>query len=319
MDGFNPSVGVIILAATNRPEILDAALLRAGRFDRQVLVDRPDKVGREQILKVHSKKVTLSKDVKMANVAALTTGFTGADLANLVNEAAIMATRRKGDEVIMDDFVSAIERLVAGLEKRNRLIDPVEKNIVAHHEMGHALVAMTVHPNQVIQKVSVIPRGIGSLGYTIQRPSEDRYLLSKTELKKRMAILLAGRAAEELIFDEITTGASDDLVKASNIAKAMVMQYGMADEIGLLSMDQQKNTFLDQQPYQQHEDYGPEMAGKVTTAMLDFLNEAFAEATEILQNNEALLKQCAEQLLSDETFNETKMEEIKSKLKKPRD
>ena len=319
MDGFNPSVGVIILAAINRPEILDAALLRAGRFDRQVLVDRPDKVGREQILKVHSKKVTLSKDVKMANVAALTTGFTGADLANLVNEAATMATRRKGDEVIMDDFVSAIERLVAGLEKRNRLIDPVEKNIVAHHEMGHALVAMTVHPNQVIQKVSVIPRGIGSLGYTIQRPSEDRYLLSKTELKKRMAILLAGRAAEELIFDEITTGASDDLVKASNIAKAMVMQYGMADEIGLLSMDQQKNTFLDQQPYQQHEDYGPEMAGKVTTAMLDFLNEAFAEATDILQNNEALLKQCAEQLLSDETFNETKMEEIKSKLKKPRD
>ncbi len=316
MDGFNPAVGVIILAATNRPEILDAALLRAGRFDRQVLVDRPDKVGREQILKVHIKKIVLAAEVELAKVAALTTGFTGADLANLVNEAAIMATRRKGEAVTMDDFVSAIERIVAGLEKRNRLIDPVEKNIVAHHEMGHALVAMTVHPDQVIQKVSVIPRGIGSLGYTIQRPSEDRYLLSKTELKKRLAILLAGRAAEELIFDEVTTGASDDLVKASNIVKAMVMQYGMADEIGLLSMDQQKNTFLDQQQYQSHDDYGPEMASKVTSAMSGFLDEAFAHATEILQSNKNLLKQCAAQLLTDETFNENKMEEIKSKLKK---
>jgi cell division protease FtsH len=258
----------------------------------------------------------LDAKVKLADVAALTTGFTGADLANLANEAAIMATRRQGDAVNMDDFVSAIERIVAGLEKRNRLIDPVEKNIVAHHEMGHALVAMTLHPDQVIQKVSVIPRGIGSLGYTIQRPSEDRYLLSKTELQKRISILLAGRAAEELIFNEITTGASDDLVKASDIAKSMVMQYGMAEEIGLLVIDQQKNTFLEQQQYQSHEDFGPEMAAKVTTSILSFLDQAFAEATEILQNNETLLKQCAEQLLVDETFNENKMEEIKSKLKK---
>ncbi|MBN4075301.1 MAG: cell division protein FtsH [SAR86 cluster bacterium] len=314
MDGFNPADGVIILAATNRPEILDAALLRAGRFDRQVLVDRPDKIGREQILKVHSKKIKLATGIKLTDVAALTTGFTGADLANLVNEAAIMATRRQGDAVGMNDFVSAIERIVAGLEKRNKLIDPEEKNIVAHHEMGHALVAMTVHPEQVIQKVSVIPRGIGSLGYTIQRPLEDRYLLSKTELGKRMAILLAGRAAETLIFNEITTGASDDLAKASNIAKSMVMQYGMADEIGLLSMDQQRHTFLDQQQYQPHEDYGPEMAGKVTAAMLAFLDKAFAEATTILEKNLSLLKSSAVQLVLDETYDENKMEEIKNKL-----
>lgn len=314
MDGFNPADGVIILAATNRPEILDAALLRAGRFDRQVLVDRPDKVGREQILKVHIKKIVLAPEVKLADVAALTTGFTGADLANLVNEATIVATRRQADAVNMDDFVSAIERIVAGLEKRNRLIDPQEKNIVAHHEMGHALVAMSMFPDQAIQKVSVIPRGIGSLGYTIQRPSEDRYLLSKTELNRRIAVLLAGRAAEQLIFNESTTGAADDLVKASDIARSMVMQYGMAEEIGLLSMERQRNVFLDQQQYLPHEDYGPEMAGKVTGAISGILNHAFSTATGILRDNEVLLRQSAEQLVFDETFNETKMQEIKNKL-----
>ncbi|MEX2367262.1 MAG: ATP-dependent zinc metalloprotease FtsH, partial [Pseudohongiellaceae bacterium] len=264
MDGFNPADGVIILAATNRPEILDAALLRAGRFDRQVLVDRPDKTGREQILRVHSRKITLDRTVNLADVAALTTGFSGADLANLVNEAAIMATRRKGQSVTMDDFVSAIERIIAGLEKRNKLIDPQEKNIVAHHEMGHAIVAMTLNPDQVIQKVSVIPRGIGALGYTIQRPSDDRFLQSRHELQNRMAILFAGRAAEKLIFNEVTTGAADDLAKATDIARAMVMQYGMAEETGLLSMEQKKNYFLEQQYGQNQgiESYGPEMAQK---------------------------------------------------------
>lgn len=313
MDGFNPADGVIILAATNRPEILDAALLRAGRFDRQVLVDRPDKVGREQILQVHCRKIVLAKDVKLADVAALTTGFTGADLANLANEAAIMATRRQADAVSMDDFVSAIERIIAGLEKRNRLIDPVEKSIVAHHEMGHALVAMSLHPEQVIQKVSVIPRGIGSLGYTIQRPTEDRFLISKQELQNRMAIMLAGRAAEQLIFEEITTGAADDLVKASNIARSMVMEYGMAAEIGLLAMEQKRNQFLPQE-YQQSEDYGPEMAQKVTSAMVDFLNQAFALATQILQKNRALLEETAQQLVRDETYNEKQMEAIKARI-----
>lgn len=314
MDGFNPADGVIILAATNRPEVLDAALLRAGRFDRQVLVDRPDKIGREMILQVHSKKITLAPELKLADVAALTTGFTGADLANLVNEAAILATRRDAQSVSMEDFVSAIERIVAGLEKRNRLIDPAEKNIVAHHEMGHALVAMTLNPDQVVQKVSVIPRGIGSLGYTIQRPTDDRFLISRTELKNRMAVLLAGRAAEKLIFNEITTGAADDLVKASNIAKAMVMEYGMADEIGLLSMEKRKNAFLEQEEYHENEDYGPEMAQKVTNAIVEFLSQAFLQASEILERNRELLISCAKRLVVDETFNEQEMEEIKKQI-----
>jgi len=197
LDGFNPSEGVIILAATNRPEILDPALLRAGRFDRQVLVDRPDKIGREQILRVHMKKVQADKTVSVEAVASLTTGFTGADLANLVYESALLATRRGAESVSMEDFVNAIERIIAGLEKKNRLINPHEKAIVAHHEMGHALVGMALSPEQPIQKVSIIPRGIGALGYTIQRPSEDRYLMSKKDLQNRIAVLLAGRAAEQ--------------------------------------------------------------------------------------------------------------------------
>ena len=318
MDGFNPAAGVIILAATNRPEILDPALLRAGRFDRQVLVDRPDKTGREQILRVHVKNIKLDAALNLADVAALTTGFSGADLANLANEAAIIATRRDADTVTMDDFVNAIERIVAGLEKRNRLIDPAEKNIVAHHEMGHALVAMTLHPTQAIQKVSVIPRGIGSLGYTIQRPTEDRYLISKTELENRLAILLAGRAAEQLIFDEITTGAADDLVKATDIARAMVMEYGMSDAIGLLTMEKRKNYFLDlEQDYESGDDYGPDTAQRVTAAIMEFLNAAYGKATAILQSNRALLEAAAVELCQAETFNEVKMREFKGRLQAP--
>jgi cell division protease FtsH len=227
LDGFDPSSGLVLLAATNRPEILDPALLRAGRFDRQVLVDRPDRVGRVQILNVHLKKAKLDPKVSAEEVAALTPGFTGADLANLVNEATLLATRRGAEAVAPDDFTAAIERIIAGLEKRNRLLNPKEREVVAHHELGHALVSLALPGTDVVQKVSIIPRGIGSLGYTIQRPTEDRYLMTREELENRMAVLLGGRAAERLIFDELSTGAADDLAKATDIARNMVTRFGM--------------------------------------------------------------------------------------------
>lgn len=304
LDGFNPSEGVIILAATNRPEILDPALLRAGRFDRQVLVDRPDKIGREQILHVHMKKVQVDETVSVEAVASLTTGFTGADLANLVNESALLATRRGAESVSMEDFVNAIERIIAGLEKKNRLINPHEKTIVAHHEMGHALVGMALSPEQPIQKVSIIPRGIGALGYTIQRPSEDRYLMSKKDLQNRIAVLLAGRAAEQLIFGEVTTGAADDLVKATDIARAMVTQYGMSDDIGMLSIDSPKSQFLDPSLADSSLRFGPDMAQRVSAAVSTLLDEAFQLATDVLALNQSILEETAKQLLAEETLDD---------------
>ena len=229
LDGFDPSSGLVLLAATNRPEILDPALLRAGRFDRQVLVDRPDKKGREQILAVHLKKAKLGGDVMPEKIAALTPGFTGADLANLVNEAALLATRRNGDAVTMADFTEAIERIVAGLEKRNRLLNPMERRVVAYHELGHTLVALALPGTDTVHKVSIIPRGVGALGYTIQRPTEDRYLMTRAELENKMAVLLGGRAAEQLVFGELSTGAADDLARVTDIARAMVLRYGMSE------------------------------------------------------------------------------------------
>jgi cell division protease FtsH len=314
LDGFNPSEGVIILAATNRPEILDPALLRAGRFDRQVLVDRPDKVGREQILRVHMVKIQTDETVSIEAVASLTTGFSGADLANLVNESALLATRRGADSVSMEDFVNAIERIIAGLEKKNKLINPQEKAIVAHHEMGHALVGMALSPEQPIQKVSIIPRGVGALGYTIQRPSEDRYLMSKKDLQNRIAVLLAGRAAEQLIFDEVTTGAADDLVKATDIARAMVTQYGMSDEIGMLSIESQKSQFLDQSIDDSGLRFGPDMAQRVSAAVNQLLNEAFQLATDILSLNQSVLEETAQQLLAEETLDDHVLATIKQKI-----
>src|SRR5690606_15050508 len=206
LDGFDSRGGLVLLAATNRPEILDPALLRAGRFDRQVLVDRPDRAGRVQILAVHLRKAQLADDVDPQQIAALTPGFTGADLANLVNEATLLATRRQADAVAMDDFTAAIERIVAGLEKRNRLLNPREREVVAYHEMGHALVAMALPGSDKVHKVSIIPRGMGALGYTIQRPTEDRFLMTRDELQDKMAVLLGGRAAEWLVFGQLSTG-----------------------------------------------------------------------------------------------------------------
>ncbi len=250
LDGFDPSTGLVLLAATNRPEILDPALLRAGRFDRQVLVDRPDRKGRVQILNVHLKKAKLAPDVEPEKIAALTPGFTGADLAHLVNEATLLATRRKAGAVTMEDFNNAVERIVAGLEKRNRLLNPKEREIVAYHEMGHALVAMALPGVDPVHKVTIIPRGIGALGYTIQRPTEDRFLMTLEELENKMAVLLGGRAAEKIVFGHLSTGAADDLAKVTDIARAIVTRYGMSERLGHIALEKDRRSFLaTDQPY----------------------------------------------------------------------
>ena len=245
LDGFDPSTGVILLAATNRPEILDPALLRAGRFDRQVLVDRPDQKGRRQILDVHVRKIELAPDVDRDGIAALTTGFTGADIANLVNEAAIIATRRNAVAVTFKDFLDAIERIVAGVEKKSRVLNKAERRRVAYHEMGHALVAASLPGVDPVQKVSIIPRGVGALGYTIQRPTEDRFLLAASDLRNRIAVLLGGRAAEQALFDgDVSTGAADDLQRATEIALEMVTRHGMNATVGQRTYASNPQAFL---------------------------------------------------------------------------
>jgi cell division protease FtsH len=306
LDGFDPSAGVVLLAATNRPEILDPALLRAGRFDRQVLVDRPDKPGRVQILGVHLKKARLAADVSPEDIAALTPGFTGADLANLVNEAALLATRRGGDAVTMADFNNAIERIVAGLEKRNRLLNPKEREIVAYHEMGHALVAMTLPGVDPVHKVSIIPRGVGALGYTIQRPTEDRFLMTRTELDNKMAVLLGGRAAEWVVFGHLSTGAADDLVKVTDIARAIVTRYGMTEAIGHVALEKDRRSFLaTDQPY-----YGPlersysdETAAAVDAEVKRIVDDAFDRTVKLLGDHRDALERTARRLLEAETLD----------------
>ncbi|HWV90673.1 MAG TPA: ATP-dependent zinc metalloprotease FtsH, partial [Burkholderiales bacterium] len=232
LDGFDPSTGLVLLAATNRPEILDPALLRAGRFDRVVLVDRPDKKGRLQILQAHAKKVKLASGVDLEKIAAITPGFSGADLANLINEAALLATRRGAEAVAQTDFNEAIERIIAGLEKRNRVLSEQDRRVVAHHELGHALVAMALPGTDPVHKISIIPRGVAALGYTLQRPTEDRFLMTREELENKMAVLLGGRAAEDVIFGHLSTGAANDLSKVTEIARSMVMRYGLVKTLG---------------------------------------------------------------------------------------
>src|ERR1051326_848103 len=278
LDGCDSRTGMVLLAATNRPEILDPALLRAGRFDRQVLVDRPDRVGRVQILQVHARKIRLAPEADLQQVASLTPGFTGADLANLVNEAALFATRRGADSVTLADFTAAIERIVAGLEKRNRLLNPHEREVVAHHEMGHALVALSLPGTDKVHKVSIIPRGIGSLGYTIQRPTEDRFLMTRQELDNKMAVLLGGRAAEHIIFDEWSTGAADDLAKRSEIARSLVTRYGMTEELGQVVYEKSPHSFLSgempQMPYPERS-YSEHTAGEIDAAVKAIVEAAF--------------------------------------------
>ncbi|MAC80816.1 MAG: cell division protein FtsH [Rhodobacteraceae bacterium] len=317
LDGFDPSSGIVLLAATNRPEILDPALLRAGRFDRQVLVDKPDKKGRIQILEVHMKKVTLAPDVDADKVAALTPGFSGADLANLVNEAALLATRRKADAVTMEDFNNAVERIVAGLEKRNRVLNAREREIVAHHEMGHALVAMALPGVDPVHKVSIIPRGIGALGYTIQRPTEDRFLMTREELENKIAVLLGGRAAEKVIYDHLSTGAADDLVKATDIARAMVARYGMDPNLGHVSYDTERPGFLgtgDQSPWLNRR-HSEAVAERMDTAVKAIIDDIFARTVALLDANRALLEETSRDLLDRETLDEPDLRAIAEKVR----
>jgi cell division protease FtsH len=308
LDGFDPAVGIVLLAATNRPEILDPALLRAGRFDRQVLVDRPDRSGRTKILSVHAKKIILAPDVKVEDVAALTPGFTGADLANLVNEAALVATRRGGDHVSTSDFTAAIERIVAGLERKNRLLNPREREVVAHHEMGHALVA-AAHPGcDPVHKISIIPRGIGALGYTIQRPTEDRYLMTREELEAKMAVLLGGRTAEEVVFGQLSTGAADDLSKATEIARSMVTRYGMLPELGPLAYETEPNGYLPGIPQTPRRLYSEQTAHEIDVALRGLVEAAHGRARRILEANRALLVEGAGQLLAKETLADAELQ-----------
>ena len=320
LDGFDPTIGVVLLAATNRPEVLDPALLRAGRFDRQVSVDRPDKIGRVGILQVHLKKIKLATDVDPAAIAALTPGFTGADLANLVNEAAVLATRRRAQSVSLEDFTAAIERVIAGPEKRNRLLNPRERRIVAFHEMGHAIVAMALPDTDSIKKVSIIPRGIGALGYTMQMPTEDRYLMTRTELLNRMTVLLGGRAAEMVIFAEATTGAADDLQRATEMARAMVTRYGMEPEIGQASLVSERPRYLDLSELgQRQSEASDETNAKIDNAIRNLIEQAFNRACDILRSCARVHQESAQRLLDKETFVDDDLAAIRAAVIECRD
>ncbi len=316
LDGFDPKTGIVLLAATNRPEILDPALLRAGRFDRQVLVDRPDRKGRSDILAVHVRKVRLADGFDVDQVAALTPGFTGADLANLVNEAALLATRRNGNDVTLEDFTQAIERIVAGLEKRNRILNPKEREIIAFHETGHALVAMALPGTDPVQKISIIPRGISALGYTLQRPIEDRFLMSQEELENRLTILLGGRAAEMLRFHSISTGATDDLHKATDVARSMVTRFGMEPELGAVAYDTEASPFLTPSPgvLPQPRWFSEATAAKMDAAILRIVDAALARARAILEANRALLDSTAQKLLERETLGAGELEPLSRRV-----
>ncbi len=303
LDGFDPREGIVLLAATNRPEILDPALTRAGRFDRQVTLDRPESAGRAQILKVHMRNIKLAPDVDVEKVAALTPGFSGADLANLVNEAALTATRRNGAHVTMDDFTQAVERLVGGIERRSRRLTDKERRVVAYHEMGHALVASALPGVDPVHKVSIIPRGIGALGYTMQRPTEDRFLITQAELMNRMAVLMGGRAAEELVFNEISTGAADDLDRATDIARQMVTRFGMAGALGQMVYEARRNPFLGDGPFvSQQKNYSEDTARDIDLAVRKLVDDAYARAKGVLEQRREELEAGARLLLEKETL-----------------
>jgi cell division protease FtsH len=313
LDGFDSRTGLVLLGATNRPEILDPALLRAGRFDRQVLVDRPDKKGCIEILRVHMRKAKLGPDVDAEQVAALTPGFTGADLANLVNEAALLATRRGADAVWMRDFNNAVERIVAGLEKRNRLLNPKEREIVAYHEMGHALVALALPGVDPVHKVSIIPRGVGALGYTIQRPTEDRFLMTRDELEDKMAVLLGGRAAELIVFGHLSTGAADDLARVTGIARSIVTRYGMSPRLGHVALEKDARSFLSPNPLAdgaREQAYSDETATAIDDEVRGLVDGVFERTVGLLRERREVLERTARRLLEKETLEEAELKAL---------
>ena len=310
MDGFDPNQGVIIMAATNRPEILDAALLRPGRFDRQILVDRPDIIGRTKILKLHAKKVTLAADLDLAVVAAKTPGFVGADLANIVNEAALLAARQDKESIDMTDFDEAIERVVAGLQKKSHVINPKEKKIVAYHESGHALLAELVPGADPVSKISIIPRGVAALGYTTQLPTEDRYLMTRSELLARIDVLLGGRVAEEIVFGDVSTGAQNDLQRATEIARTMITQFGMSEKLGLAALEGPRHATFLMVPTQQPKEYSEETARLIDGEVNQILSEAHTKARDILLAHRDALEELAKLLLDKEVVDRPTLQEI---------
>jgi cell division protease FtsH len=313
MDGFETNKGVIIMAATNRPEILDPALLRPGRFDRQVLVDRPDINGREAILKIHARNVVLGTDVDLREVAGRTAGFVGADLANLINEAALLAARKDRDSVGLADFDEAVDRLVAGLQKKNRVMNPKEKEIVAFHESGHAIVAESVEHADPVHKISVIPRGVAALGYTQQQPTEDRYLMTRPELLDRLAVLLGGRVAEELVFGEISTGAQNDLQRATDIARSMVAEYGMSDRLGLVTYERPHQARFLPGNLSPNKTYSEEKAAQIDEEISQVIEQAHQRVRKILSARRNVLDEVAQLLLRKEIVQGEELREILGK------
>ena len=315
LDGFDPSQGIVLLAATNRPEILDPALLRSGRFDRQVMLDKPDRKGRFDILQIHLKKVYLAKEVDINKLASLTTGFSGADLANLVNEAALIATRKGRNSVEQSDFTAAIERLVAGLERKSRVLSDDEKKQVAYHEMGHTVASFALEKNETVHKVSIIPRGIGALGYTIRRPTEDHYLISKEELENKITVLLGGRAAETIFLNQMSTGAADDFDKATDIARTMVTRYGMSETLGLLSYDKEVAPLLDQHVLSRSHDYSEKTAEAIDVETRKIMDHSFNEAVHVIQQDRNFVEESVTLLMEKETLDEENLKALWEKYK----
>ena len=310
MDGFEPNAGVILLAATNRPEVLDPALLRPGRFDRRIVVDRPDKSGRLAILEVHARNVRLAADVDLDKLAARTPGFAGADLANLINEAAILAARQNRSAVVMEDFNEATERILTGLEKKSRVLNETEKKTVAHHEVGHAIVGFLMPGTDKIEKISIVPRGVGALGYTLQLPEEDRFLMIEDEIRGRIATLLGGRAAEELIFGKVSTGASDDIQKATDLAERYVTLYGMSSRLGPIAFEKAQQQFLEGMTNPRRQ-VSPNIAEEIDREVKAVIDGAHQIAWEILHQNQELLTTLAQTLLSAEILEG---EQLRSQL-----
>jgi cell division protease FtsH len=311
MDGFDSNSGVIVMGATNRPETLDPALLRPGRFDRNVLVDRPDVRGREDILKVHVQNVKLDDDIDLKKIAGITSGFVGADLANLVNEAALLAARKGKSAVDMDEFNDAVERVTTGLEKKQRIIHEDEKQRVAYHEAGHALVAYSLPNTDPVHKVSIIPRGFGALGYTMQRPEEDRYLLTKSELDSRIQVLMAGTIAEEMIYDDISTGAQNDLERASEIARCMVMQFGMSRLGRVNYRESNRSPFLavsgEMSPPSGHSE---QTMREIDEEVKRIIDDAVVEVRSVLQTRQASLQALTDRLIEKEVIDADELKKI---------
>ncbi len=307
MDGFNTDKGVIIMAATNRPDVLDTALLRPGRFDRQILIDKPDLRGRVEVLKVHTRNIRMSSDIDLKLLASQTPGFAGAELANLCNEAALMAARREKDEVEMEDFQDSIERVIAGLEKKNKLISPHERKIVAYHESGHAILGWYLEHTDPVLKVSIVPRGLAALGYTLQTPLEDRFLMTTEELNDKICALLGGRIAEELVFGRISTGAQNDLERITNMAFAMVAEYGMSEELGYISLKDSQNP---DNSYGFNKKYSEKTAERIDEAVNQIIRRNYERTRDLLIEHRDKLEKMAETLLEKEVLDHNDLRDL---------